>query len=424
MLSGPGDTTDEVEAMRIAIEGWNRTHTVAQRCFFTAEHYQNAVPVYTRSADGQAVINEQITNHADIVISVFKHRLGSPTPRSEHSGTVEEADLREAEASVHMFFWEGDTLPRSVVDDPEQWQKLKQFRTTVESEGRGLYGTYRTPEALGGKVEDILWKFVNKRLPRPAPAAAESSKSISLDVRPVGTIWKLSLLDRWVQRWVEGAIKDEEKFVAESNAASNEATTLGLSEFLAKADLYARKPLPQSDINDWVESVREQYSDFDQEIAAAAAPSLSFEVEAGARVEGLRIELVVSGVLAVERSYKKWGDIWTPLHEPRYAHRIELSPYLTGPPAPVVPADTWAENHEGDVVVTIEAGEVRRPTVRTPSFELKDVLMVPWDSPAEALEYRWTASAANTDQEWSGEGRIPLLADPQVFSRWAHGAEN
>ncbi|MFD6858161.1 hypothetical protein ACFWCF_12605 [Rhodococcus sp. NPDC060090] len=424
MLSGPTDTLDEIEAMRHAIAAWNRAHTVSQRFFFTAEHFQNAVPVYTRSMDGQAVINQQITNHADIVIAVFKHRLGSSTARNEYSGTVEEADLREAEASVHLFFWEGDALPTSVVDKPEQWQRLKQFRATVESEERGLYTTYRTSEELAGKVDDILWKFVNERPQPPRPAHTESARSISLDVRPIGTIWKLSLLDRWIQACVTEAIEDEEQFEEKRNATNSQSTVPGLSAILASTDIYLRKPLSPSDIDDWVASVRKQYSDFDREIAAAAAPSISFEVESGARLEGLQIELVISGALAVERSSKKWGDIWTPLHEPISVTRIDLSPYITRTQAQVRGADTWAENHDGDVVVTIEAGEVRRPTARTPSFELDDALMVPWDSSAESLEYRWTASAANTDQEWSGEGHIQLTADLEVFKRWAHGSED
>ncbi len=82
MISGPGDTAEEVEAVKATIAKWNSSHAKDMGVVFVPpqHHSTNTVPVLRAGVDGQAIINEQITDHADVILALFKYRLGTPTP--------------------------------------------------------------------------------------------------------------------------------------------------------------------------------------------------------------------------------------------------------------------------------------------------------------------------------------------------------
>lgn len=167
MISGPGDTGEEVSAVEATINKWNRNHAEGERIVFIPQHYlADSVPVLSKDVDGQAIINEQITDRADIVIALFKYRLGTPTPRNKYSGTVEEAESKSRTGSVHVYFWNGDLVPREIADDAQKNRKLaelKEYRETfhfkVNSsyEKKGSYGSYYSIEDLKKSVDKALW---------------------------------------------------------------------------------------------------------------------------------------------------------------------------------------------------------------------------------------------------------------------------
>ena len=99
----------------------------------------------------QAVLNRQLVDHADILIGVFKARLGTTTGISQ-SGTIEEIErCHEAGKPVMLYFSTGP-IPRD--HDPEQLQLVKAYQRQIM--GRSLYGEFSDLEDLRRMVNRHL----------------------------------------------------------------------------------------------------------------------------------------------------------------------------------------------------------------------------------------------------------------------------
>ncbi|MCP4631786.1 MAG: hypothetical protein GY855_02590 [candidate division Zixibacteria bacterium] len=116
----------------------------------------------TQTGHTQTLINEYLTKNVDIIIAIFKHRLGSPVkdPVSNEvradAGTVEEIlyaiDNKEiANPPLGMIYFHS-TAPSPSFDSAdykdiyEQWEKLKKFKKSIEQ--KILYKSYTTSEDL------------------------------------------------------------------------------------------------------------------------------------------------------------------------------------------------------------------------------------------------------------------------------------
>ena len=89
-IASPGDLAAERAAVTSAIEIWNRKHAAAEHAAFVPVRWEWAVAL--QGAGGQDQINEQQVRSSDVVLALFKDRLGLAT---EHypSGTAEEIAL-------------------------------------------------------------------------------------------------------------------------------------------------------------------------------------------------------------------------------------------------------------------------------------------------------------------------------------------
>ena len=116
----------------------------------------------SQSGYGQDIINDQILKKVDIVLAVFKHKLGTPTidpttgdKRSE-SGTAEEllfainnSTIPNPPLGMAYFYTEAPAMSFDSVDfdtSVGQWQKLKQFKKDIQF--KILYKDYSSPDQL------------------------------------------------------------------------------------------------------------------------------------------------------------------------------------------------------------------------------------------------------------------------------------
>lgn len=100
---------------------------------------------------GQAVINHQLVDDADILIGIFKARIGTPTGISA-SGTIEEIDrFIAAEKPVMLYFWTGP-IPNN--HDAEQFKLLRDYKNQIAS--RGIYADFAGEIELRTKVSRNL----------------------------------------------------------------------------------------------------------------------------------------------------------------------------------------------------------------------------------------------------------------------------
>lgn len=219
MISGPGDTSDEVATVQSVITEWNTQHAVDENVVFVPKHFStNTVPVYRRGTDGQAVINEQLTEGSDVVFCLFKHRLGTPTPRNPHSGTVEEAEIKESKGPVHIYFWDGDA-PSGVLRQQEaraEYDRLEEFRKEFHKNNSGLYASYGSLDVLESHISKALWADARK-LKRAASAQTSIEPVVPTQPQTAPLVPDAELLMGWlyspqdrgkVKKLVDGRIRE------------------------------------------------------------------------------------------------------------------------------------------------------------------------------------------------------------------------
>ena len=101
----------------------------------------------TRIGNAQDIINDYIKSNIDVVISIFKHKIGSVTKNSNgqvrnQSGTVEELKIaiRANELNklpLGMLYFHSEE-PHSLEDISssntfDSWEKLKEFKKDIET---------------------------------------------------------------------------------------------------------------------------------------------------------------------------------------------------------------------------------------------------------------------------------------------------
>lgn len=86
MISHPSDVKDEVTSAKKAIQRWNSSHSSSKQIVLLSKHWED--DTYSSFGNsGQDIINRQIVDECDIVIAIFRHKLGTPTKKYA-SGTV------------------------------------------------------------------------------------------------------------------------------------------------------------------------------------------------------------------------------------------------------------------------------------------------------------------------------------------------
>lgn len=152
MIATPGDTTDEVVAVKGALHGWNGSRAENAQTILLPKFWKtDAVPLLTASG-GQSVINSQLLDNADIVIVLFDSRLGKATDKAV-SGTAEEIERAVKDGKpVHVWFSD-EPLDRESFDVAE-YERLQRFRKELED--KGLLGVYADLNDLAYKVREAV----------------------------------------------------------------------------------------------------------------------------------------------------------------------------------------------------------------------------------------------------------------------------
>jgi hypothetical protein len=85
----------------------------------------------------QAIINKQVVRDSDILVGIFRTRLGTPTGVAE-SGTVEEIrEFRKKAKPVLLYFSNAPLVPLNATS--KQFAKLNRFKKECEREGLVYY---------------------------------------------------------------------------------------------------------------------------------------------------------------------------------------------------------------------------------------------------------------------------------------------
>jgi hypothetical protein len=113
LIASPGDTVNERQVLRGALEDWNGINADQGVMVLPLMWERDATPEMGDRPQG--VINRQLVDLADLLIGVFWTRLGTPTSEAE-SGTVEEIErCIEAGNPVLLYFSSKPVVLASVI---------------------------------------------------------------------------------------------------------------------------------------------------------------------------------------------------------------------------------------------------------------------------------------------------------------------
>lgn len=145
LISAPSDVYSFVETVKSAIAEYNNEQGAIDHIRFIQKNWrEHSVPAYGKSA--QVIINEQLTNNAEIVIAMFGAKFGEPTEKYS-SGTLEEIEtVHKSGGRVLTYFYTGALEVASI--DPEQLKKVQEYKKTYQ----GLYGEFKTEDELKKRI--------------------------------------------------------------------------------------------------------------------------------------------------------------------------------------------------------------------------------------------------------------------------------
>ena len=107
-ISSPGDTTEERQMVKDVINEWNKsnseTHNVSNRydVILIPTLWEDLPPETKANSTPQDNITEAILDSSDMLIGIFKIKLGTPT-KNYPSGTVEE--IERSIKKGNLFFY-------------------------------------------------------------------------------------------------------------------------------------------------------------------------------------------------------------------------------------------------------------------------------------------------------------------------------
>ncbi len=195
-IASPSDLQQERAVATQAIESWNRSHARAEQTAFVPVRWEWAVAA--QGSDGQSQINTQQVESADVVLAMFKDKLGKPT-KKHPSGTAEEIAVGlslNKVVSVLRFSVEGDdSISR---DQAEEISRLNEYLSNVFDDG--LVQKFGTDEELHRRIEDLLWKVVRDNRTAPLVVAPNETLDAVRDTAhsPSAVDWiRLPENDNW-----------------------------------------------------------------------------------------------------------------------------------------------------------------------------------------------------------------------------------
>jgi hypothetical protein len=180
MVASPGDVAVQRRLAESVIHEWNAVHSRDRSTVLLPVLWEtHASPAM--GDRGQAIINKQLLESADLLVATFWTRIGSPTGKAI-SGTVEEIQEHVAAGKPAMiYFSEAPIRPDSV--DEEQYREVKAFREWCKA--NGLYEIYESPEEFREKFRrQLAQRIIEKFPPRSTDSQGGGAASPTVDASP------------------------------------------------------------------------------------------------------------------------------------------------------------------------------------------------------------------------------------------------
>ena len=184
VFCGPGDVARELSIAADVVDEWNKNHFESLNCGLKLLNWKSdAAP--SMAERGQAVINRELIDSADLIVAVFWRRFGTPTGMHD-SGTAEEV-IRAMSRDKPMMLYFSDIEAPMVEDDPEQVAKLRDFREKAMASG--LPWSFRSRKQFRESFKQHLKTRVTELLAMPEKSSPKPrSRTIKQSAQGSGNV--------------------------------------------------------------------------------------------------------------------------------------------------------------------------------------------------------------------------------------------
>jgi hypothetical protein len=155
LIASPSDAERERTALARAVSEWNSTYSRRRRIILQPLRWEHDSK-HAYGTRPQTLLNRQLVRNADILLGVFRDRLGTPTGRYP-SGTAEEiAIFRSKRKPIALYFRNAEPGTKA----PPRPSDLQKFKRMIEADT--IYKGFKTPEELRGTATNDLDHLVNQ----------------------------------------------------------------------------------------------------------------------------------------------------------------------------------------------------------------------------------------------------------------------
>jgi Domain of unknown function (DUF4062) len=173
-IASPGDAKVERDIVSDVVDEWNAIHYRSLSDILHAVRWESHS--HPQLGDrAQSIINKTLLKNADIVVAIFKGRLGQETGKHQ-SGTIEEIEeARAAGIPVLLYFYTERPSPPKIsffqilntYDEQQEYRAaLTDFeivqRCRAHYERQGIVGGYRTIEEFTLLLRPQLYQAVSE----------------------------------------------------------------------------------------------------------------------------------------------------------------------------------------------------------------------------------------------------------------------
>jgi len=131
-IASPSDVVNERIRVHEILDDWNIINTKKLKYILKSLRWEKNV-YSSFKTQAQNIINEQALTDADIVIGIFKTRLGTPTEEYE-SGSVEEIKKHIENKKPTMVFFSKENVNPATFQQ-EQYNQLQAFKSWCQNNG-------------------------------------------------------------------------------------------------------------------------------------------------------------------------------------------------------------------------------------------------------------------------------------------------
>ncbi|MCI0561145.1 MAG: hypothetical protein MN733_21885, partial [Nitrososphaera sp.] len=156
LIASPGDTEDLVRTAYQAIHTWNDARYLPQE-MLEPVHWKTSVHLAFNAAGPQREIDAQLVNTTDILVGIFRDRLGTPTAHAE-SGTADEIKQHVESGRPAMVYFSNEPLDRN--HSTEELARLNDFKRWCQKQG--VVGNYSDVSSFAQQLNHHLTLLVTR----------------------------------------------------------------------------------------------------------------------------------------------------------------------------------------------------------------------------------------------------------------------